>query len=84
MKNSKELHKDFKETNNEKESIVESLKQFQQHCNNPENKMPANIFNDFANDINLKTTPNISIDKKTKISKIGNLFSVWTNYLENN
>lgn len=84
MKNSKELHKEFKETNNEKESIIESLKKLKDHCNNPENKMPANIFNDFANDINLKTTPNIDIDKKTKISKIGNLFSVWTNYLENN
>jgi len=47
----KELHKEFKETLDEKTTIENSLKQFQEYCKNPANKMPSNIFDDFAKDI---------------------------------
>jgi hypothetical protein len=65
----KSLQKEFRETDNEKSIITQSLEQFQEFCKNPENKMPANIFEDFAKDINLKTTPRIEITPSTKISK---------------
>jgi len=70
INNTKELHKEFKETLDEKTTIKDSLKQLQQFCEKTENKMPSDIFGKFANEIGLKTTPNIEITEDTKITKI--------------
>lgn len=84
MKNTKELHKEFKETLDEKTTVKDSLKQLQQFCEKTENKMPSDIFGKFANEIGLKTTPNIEITEDTKITKIWELLTFWTKFLENN
>lgn len=81
---SKIFQKEMKETTNEKQTIIDSLKQLQEYCSDWENKMPANIFEDFAKEINLKTSPRLEILSTTKITKIGNLFTLWKKFLEDN
>lgn len=83
MNKTPELHEEFKETLDEKTTIIQELKKLQEYCDKGENKMPAHIFQNFANDIKLGTSP-ITITKATKISKIWNLFSVRTHYIEDN
>lgn len=80
----KDFQKEMKETTNEKQTIIDNFKQLQSYCSDTENKMPANIFDDFAKEINLKTTPRIEILPTTKISKIGNVFDAWKKFLEDN
>lgn len=83
INNTQELHEEFKETKDEKQVITQSLKELEEYCKKSENKMPAHIFQSFANDIKLGISP-ITITKNTKINKLGNLLSVRTHYLEDN
>ncbi len=79
----KDLQKELKETKNEKDSITEWLKNLREYCNDPKNKMPSNIFEDFAKEIDLKTSPVIEITSTTKITKIWKLLPAWKRFLEN-
>lgn len=82
IENNKTLHKEFSETLDEKTTITDSLKQLQQFCKKPENKMPSNIFDNFANEVEIETNPNIEITQNTKITKIWELWKFRKIFLE--
>lgn len=84
MNKTKDLHREFKETLDEKTTITKNLKDLKVFCENSDNKMPIWIFNNFANEIWLKTTPNIEITPDTKITKIWEISKLRKKFLEDN
>jgi len=80
--NAKTYNEAFGEKEPEKTVITESLKSMKDYCNESGNKMPKDIFHDFAQEAWFDIDPNIRIPKTSKIKKITDIISIRKNYLE--